>query len=63
VAGEIDARISLLVDRHGHRLGPPEVAKYSSDDMAIAHAKQMLTGYIIEVCEADLIVQRVESEI
>jgi hypothetical protein len=50
------------VDRHGRRLGPPEAADCPSDDEAVVHAKQILTGYIIEVCQADRIVKRVEPE-
>jgi hypothetical protein len=37
------------VDEHGYLLPHPEVADCSGDDEAIAHAKQILTGYVIEV--------------
>jgi hypothetical protein len=33
------------VDQYGHRFETPEVADYSGDDEAIAHVKQILTGY------------------
>ncbi len=51
------------VDEHYHRLGPPEVADCASDDEAIAHAKQILTGFVIEVWQAVRLVKRVEPEI
>jgi hypothetical protein len=37
------------IDRRGHRLGPPEVADCANDDEAVAHAKRILTGYVLEV--------------
>jgi hypothetical protein len=33
------------VDQYGHRFETPEVADCPGDDEAIAHAKQILTGY------------------
>ena len=51
------------IDRRGHRLGPPEVADCANDDEAAAHAKRILTGYVLEVCQADRMVKHVEPEI
>ncbi len=51
------------IDRRGHRLGPPEVADCTNDDEAVAHAKRILTGYVLEVCQADRMVRHVEPEI
>jgi hypothetical protein len=51
------------IDRRGHRLGPPEVADRANDDEAVAHAKRILTGYVLEVCQADRMVKHVEPEI
>ena len=51
------------IDRRRHRLGPPEVADCANDDEAVAHAKQILTGYVLEVCQADRMVKHVEPEI
>ena len=51
------------VDRRSHRLGSPEVADCANDDEAVAHAKRILTGYVLEVCQADRMVKHVEPEI
>jgi hypothetical protein len=51
------------VDQYGHRFETPEVADCPGDDEAIAHAKQILTGYFIDVWQADRKVKRVEPEI
>jgi hypothetical protein len=47
-------------DQQGHSWGAPEIADCRGDAEAIAHAKQILTGYIIEVRQADRVVMRVE---
>jgi hypothetical protein len=51
------------IDQQGHSWGAPEIADCRSDVEAIAHAKQILTGYIIEVRQADRIVMRVEPRV
>jgi hypothetical protein len=51
------------VNQAGRRVGTPEVADCPNDDDAIMRARQILTGYVIEVCQADRIVRRVPPEI
>jgi hypothetical protein len=51
------------VDEHGYLLPHPEVADCPDDDEAVAHAKQMLTGYVIEVRQGLRLVKRVEPDI
>jgi hypothetical protein len=48
------------IDQHGQSWGSPEIADCTGDAEAIAHAKQILTGYVIEVRQADRVVTRVE---
>ena len=50
-------------DRQGRRYGPPEVADCAGDDEAVEHARRILTGFVIEVCQADRTVKRVEPPI
>ncbi len=50
------------IDQHGHSWGTPEIADCPGDAEAIAHAKQILTGYVIEVRQADRVVTRVKPE-
>ena len=51
------------IDQRGSRLGPPEVADCANDDEAVTHAKRILTGYVLEVCQADRMVKHVEPKI
>jgi hypothetical protein len=51
------------IDQQGHSWGAPEIADCRSDAGAIAHAKQILTGYVIEVRQGLRTVMRVEPEI
>jgi hypothetical protein len=48
------------IDQHGHSWGAPEIADCPGDAEAIAYAKQILTGYVIEVRQADRVVTRIE---
>ncbi len=50
------------IDRRGHRLGPPEVADCANDDEAVAYAKRVLTGYVLEVCQADRMVKHLSRK-
>jgi hypothetical protein len=51
------------VDQHGQSWGAPELAECIGDEEAIAHARKILTGYVIEVRQADRAVTRVEPGI
>jgi hypothetical protein len=51
------------VDEHCYLLPYPEVADRPEDNEAVAHAKQILTGYVIEVRQGIRIVMRIEPEI
>jgi hypothetical protein len=51
------------VDRHGHSWVSPEFRDCAGDEEAVAHAKQIITGYVIEVRQADRVVARVEPEV
>ena len=51
------------IDQHGRSWGSPEIADCPGDADAIAYAKQILTGYFIDVWQADRKVKRVEPEI
>ena len=51
------------IDQRGRSWGAPEIADCRSDVEAIAHARQILTGYVIEVRQGLRTVMRVEPEI
>jgi hypothetical protein len=51
------------VDKHDRSWGPPEIMEYSRDEEAVAYAKQILAGYLIEVRQSDRVVTRIEPEV
>jgi hypothetical protein len=51
------------VDKYGRSWGLPEIVECKNDEMAVAHAKKILTGYIIEVRQSDRVLTRVDPEV
>jgi hypothetical protein len=51
------------IDQYGRSWGLPEIVQCANDEMAVAHAKKILTGYMIEVRQSDRVLTRIDPEV
>ncbi|MGA2818763.1 MAG: hypothetical protein ABSE67_21220 [Xanthobacteraceae bacterium] len=51
------------VDKYGRSWGLPEIVECKNDEVAVSHAKRILTGYAIEVRQSDRVLMRIEPEV